>query len=95
MMTLYQQSTIEERERILTTFRTGYAMCRSALFTLLYAIATFLLVIVHVLTFIINFAIGVLTLGYGLVCMARLLLVQLQELALLEAPAMIGTRGRM
>lgn len=78
-MSLYQQSTIEERERILATFKSGRVLCLSALYTLLYAIATFLLFIVHTLTFVINFTIGVLTIMHALVCMARLLLVQWQE----------------
>ena len=79
MMSLYQQSTIEERERMLATFRAGKALCLSALLTLLYAIATFLLAVVHIVTFMINFTIGILTIMHALFCMARLLLVQWQE----------------
>jgi hypothetical protein len=79
MMTLYQQSTIEERERILATFKAGSTLCRSALSTFLYAIATLLLTVMHIFTFIINFSIGVLTIMHAFVCMARLLLVQWQE----------------
>lgn len=79
MMSLYQQSTIEERERILATFKAGRALCLSALSTLLYAIATFLLAIIHTLTFAINLTIGVLTIMHALICMARLFLIQRQE----------------
>lgn len=81
----------EELDRILTIFRSGSLMCKSALYTLLYAIATFLLVIVHIMTSLINFAIGVLTCMYGLVCMLRLLLTLCQEIAAMgPQSAMIG-----
>jgi len=80
MMTLHATSTQEEQDRILATFQAGHAMCKAALFTLLYAIATFLLAIVHIFSAIINFAIGALTCLYGVLCMVRLLLVLLQEL---------------
>jgi hypothetical protein len=93
MMSLYQQSTIEERERILATFKAGRALCLSALSTLLYAIATFLLVVVHILTFAINFTIGVLMILHAVGCMARLLLVQCQELTANQLNT-IGGRDR-
>lgn len=92
MMSLYQQSTIEERERMLATFRAGRALCLSAISTLLYAIATFLLVVVHIFTFAINFTIGVLTIMYALVCMVRLLLIQLQELTANPLNTVAGRR---
>jgi hypothetical protein len=79
MVTFYQSSAKEERDRIKATFRAGRVSCLSALSTLLYAIATFLLAIIHTLTFVINFTIGMLTILHALVCMVRLLLVQWQE----------------
>ena len=80
MMSLYQQSTIEERERILATFKAGKALCRSALLTLLYSLIALLLVVIHLFSFVINFAIGVLMIMHAVGCMVRLLLVQCQEL---------------
>lgn len=80
MVTFYQTSTKEEQERILATFRAGHAMCQQALLTLLYALATLLLAVVHIFTFVVNFTIGVLMIAHAVGCMARLLLVQCQEL---------------
>jgi hypothetical protein len=79
MVTLHQTATDQELERILATFRAGHALCKQALFTALYALVTFLLVIVHVFTFVVNFTIGILMCLHALGCMARLVLVQLQE----------------
>ena len=81
MMTLHSSTTQQEQDRILATFKAGHAMCKAALLTLLYAIATFLLSVIHIMTFIINFSIGVLTCLHAVVCMVRLLLVQCQELS--------------
>lgn len=90
-MIMPQLSTAEELERILATFHYGQAMVKSALYTLLYAIISLVLVVVHILSSIINFAIGVLTIVYGLVCMARLLLTLCQEIAAMGPQcAMIG-----
>lgn len=80
MMRLYQTYTKDEQDRILTTFQSGYSMCKASLFTFLHAIIMFLLVIIHIMTFVINFAIGVLVISHAVVCMMRLLLVQLQGL---------------
>lgn len=80
MITLHATTNDEELERILTTFRAGHTHCKQALLTLLYALATFLLAIVHIFTFIINFTIGVLMVLHAVGCMLRLLLVQCQEL---------------
>lgn len=82
MVTLHQQSsTDDELERILATFHASRAMCKAALLTLLYALATLLLALVHAATFVINLAIGVLMCAHAVVCMARLLLVLVQERA--------------
>jgi hypothetical protein len=78
-MVIYQSSAAEERERILATFRAGRALCKASLLTLLYAVVTFLLVVVHILTFIIHFSIGMLMMTHAFICLARLLLVQWQE----------------
>lgn len=80
MMTLHQSYSTDEQERILATFQAGSVMCKQALSTLLYALATLLLAIVHLFTFVVNFAIGVLMIAHAVGCMARLLLVQCQEL---------------
>ena len=80
MMTLHQSSTQEEQERIYATFQAGHAMCKAALYTALYAIVTFLLAVVHIFTFIINFTIGVLMCLHAVGCMLRLVLVLCQEL---------------
>lgn len=90
MITLHATSTIEEQERILATFQAGRAMCKAALYTLLYAIATLLLALIHIVSAAINFTIGVLTCLYGVLCMARLLLVLVQELA---ANPLVSTMG--
>lgn len=93
MVTLHSSTTQQEQERILATFKAGHAMCKAALLTLLYAMVTFLLSIIHIATFLINFSIGVLTCLYAVVCMVRLLLVQCQEL--LENPLnTIGGKNR-
>lgn len=80
MITLHQSSTTDEQERIYAMFQAGHAMCKAALSTALYALATFLLAIIHLITFAINFTIGVLMCAHAVGCMARLLLVQCQEL---------------
>lgn len=80
MMKLYQTYPQQEQERILATFKAGRAMCQAALITLIHALITFILVIIHIATFILNFSIGVLICMHAFVCMARLLLVQFQEL---------------
>lgn len=94
MMTLYQQSTIEERERILATFKAGSTLCRSSLSTLFYAIATLLLAIIHIFTFAINVTIGVLTIMHALICMARLCLIQWQEATRTPLVAVAGRSER-
>ena len=80
MMRLYQTYTKDEQDRIFTTFQSGYAMCKSAISTLLHALTIFMLVLIHLMTFIINFTIGVLVITHAIVCMLRLLLVQMQSL---------------
>lgn len=80
MMTLHSSSTTEEQERILATFKAGYAMYKVSLYTALYALATFPLALVHIFTFVLNFTIGVLMCLHAVGCMARLLLVLCQEL---------------
>jgi len=80
MITLHQTSTLDEQERILELFHAGHAHCKAALLTALYALATLLLAIVHIFTFVVNFTIGVLMIAHALGCMLRLLLVQCQEL---------------
>jgi hypothetical protein len=80
MMTLHQTATTDELERILATFHAASDMCKTALFTTLYALSTFLLDFMHIFTFVINFTIGVLMCLHALGCMARLLLVLCQEL---------------
>jgi Tfp pilus assembly pilus retraction ATPase PilT len=79
MMTLHATSTTQEQERILEVFHAGHAMCKAALCTALYALVTLLLAVVHVFTFVVNFAIGTLMIAHALGCMARLLLVLVQE----------------
>ena len=79
-MKLYQTSAEAEQERIFTTFQSGYSMCKASLFTFLHALIIFMLVLVHIMTFIINFTIGVLVIAHAVVCMMRLLLVQSQAL---------------
>lgn len=79
MVSLYNEATRAEQDRIKATFKTGHAHCGYSLLTLQYALATFLLFVVYILTFAINFSMGVLTIAHALVCMARLLLVQWQE----------------
>lgn len=92
-MIVPHSSRNEELEQIKAVFRHGWGMVKAALWTLLYALITALLVLVHIASFSINVVIGVLTMVYGLVCMARLLLVQCQDLAA-SGPqsAMIGPR---
>lgn len=80
MMRLYQTYTKDEQDRIFTTFQSGYSMCKYALLTFLHAMIVFMLVIIHIMTFVINFAIGALVIIHAIVCMMRLLLIQLQEL---------------
>lgn len=80
MMRLYQTYTKDEQDRILTTFQSGYSMCKASLFTFLHALIIFMLVLIHLITFVINFTIGVLVIFHAIVCMMRLLLVQLQGL---------------
>jgi hypothetical protein len=92
-MIIPHSSRNEELEHIKSIFLTGWGMVKAALWTLLYAIVTFLLVLVHIASFSINIVIGVLTMLWGIICMARLLLVQLQELAAMGPQAgMIGPR---
>lgn len=79
-MRLYQTYTKDEQDRIFTTFQSGYSMCKASLFTFLHALIMFLLVIIHIMTFVINFAIGALVISHAVICMMRLLLVQLQGL---------------
>lgn len=100
-MRLYQTSTQQrlyhktypqqEQECILATFNAGYEKCKAALYTFLHALIMFLLVIIHIMTFVINFTIGVLVIFHAIVCMMRLLLVQLQ--ALTENSMNIVERG--
>jgi hypothetical protein len=92
MVTFYQVGTKEEQERIKATFQAGHAMCKASLLTALYAIATFLLVVIHIFTFIVHFSIGVLTILHALGCMARLGLVQAQEAT--RTPLVCVTGGR-
>lgn len=93
MMRLYQTSTQQEQDRILTTFKSGYAMCKAALLTFFHAIIMLMLFIIHIITFVVNFAIGTLIITHAIICMMRLLLVQLQEIT--ENPMnTIGRRER-
>lgn len=69
-----------EQERIRATFKDGYTTYKEALFTLLHAIIMLTLFIIHIMTFIINFAVGTLIISHAIICMIRLLLVQLQAL---------------
>lgn len=90
-MRLYQTSTQQEQDRILITFKSGYAMCKAALLTFLHAIIMLTLFIVHIMTFMINFAIGTLIIAHAIICMIRLILVQLQDLT--ENPMNTVERG--
>jgi len=92
-MIIPHSSRNEELEHIKAIFLSGWWMVKSALYTLLYAVITLLLVFIHILTFSVNIVIGVLTMVWAFICAARLLLVQVQELLAMGPQAgMIGPR---
>ena len=88
----YQSYHKAEQERIKATFKDGHTTCKSALSTFIYAILTLLLAIIHIMTFIINFAIGALMISHAVLCMIRLLLIQCQDLT--ENPMNTIDRGK-
>lgn len=67
-------SVQEEQDHILSVFRSGSLMCKSALFTLLHALITIILSIVNIANGIIDFTLGILTIFKGLLCMITMLL---------------------
>lgn len=86
--------TEEELNHILSVFKSGELMCKSALFTLMHALITIILTFVNIMNGIIDFAIGILTIAKGVIYMLKLLLSLCRDVVEQQSQLMMIERSR-